>query len=193
MKIPQLKKKSEIKTYHNFSWNDDYSWIHQKNILEVLKDNKKASSWFLKAAEKYDVRSQYMLHMHAKDLNINAEDSIDWLYKSAGKDFLKRGYAKSQYLVGTMYFENRESDSDIMLNQIFWAKITLQESLEDNMSKSKFWIGRAYENSDKAVREKAEEFWNKNKLWRYKDFEYKGFVAPNDQELLKTTEAELKH
>jgi oligopeptidase B len=41
MKIPQLKKKSEIKTYHNFSWNDDYSWIHQKNILEVLKDNKK--------------------------------------------------------------------------------------------------------------------------------------------------------
>jgi len=41
MKIPQLKKKSDIKTYHNFSWNDDYSWIHQKNILEVLKDNKK--------------------------------------------------------------------------------------------------------------------------------------------------------
>jgi len=41
MKIPQLKKKSEIKTYHNFSWKDDYSWIHQKNILEVLKDNKK--------------------------------------------------------------------------------------------------------------------------------------------------------
>ncbi|MDB0029757.1 S9 family peptidase [bacterium] len=41
MKIPQLKKKSEIKTCHNISWEDDYSWIHQDDILEVLKDNKK--------------------------------------------------------------------------------------------------------------------------------------------------------
>ena len=41
MKIPQLKKKSEIKSYHNITWEDNYSWIHQKNILEVLKDSKK--------------------------------------------------------------------------------------------------------------------------------------------------------
>ncbi|MDC0009608.1 S9 family peptidase [Candidatus Pelagibacter sp.] len=26
---------------HNVSWEDDYSWIHQDNILEVLKNNKK--------------------------------------------------------------------------------------------------------------------------------------------------------
>jgi len=41
MKIPYLKKKSEIKKCHNISWEDDYSWIHQDDILEVLKDNKK--------------------------------------------------------------------------------------------------------------------------------------------------------
>jgi oligopeptidase B len=41
MKIPQLKKKSEIKKCHNTSWEDDYSWIHQDDILEVLKDSKK--------------------------------------------------------------------------------------------------------------------------------------------------------
>ena len=41
MKIPQLKKKSEIKTCHNSSWEDNYSWIHQDDILEVLKDNTK--------------------------------------------------------------------------------------------------------------------------------------------------------
>ncbi|MDC0558431.1 S9 family peptidase [Candidatus Pelagibacter ubique] len=41
MKIPHLKKKSEIKTCHNISWEDDYSWIHQDDILEVLKDNNK--------------------------------------------------------------------------------------------------------------------------------------------------------
>ena len=41
MKIPQLKKKLEIKSCHNIDWEDNYSWIHQKNILEVLKDKSK--------------------------------------------------------------------------------------------------------------------------------------------------------
>jgi oligopeptidase B len=41
MKIPQPKKKPEIKSCHNVTWEDNYSWIHQKNILEVLKDSKK--------------------------------------------------------------------------------------------------------------------------------------------------------
>jgi len=41
MKIPQLKKKSEIKTCHNTHWEDNYSWIHQDDILDVLKDTKK--------------------------------------------------------------------------------------------------------------------------------------------------------
>ena len=41
MKIPQLKKKPEIKKCHNLSWEDNYSWIHQGDILEVLKDIKK--------------------------------------------------------------------------------------------------------------------------------------------------------
>ena len=41
MKIPQLKKKPELKSCHNVTWEDDYSWIHQENILEVLKDSSK--------------------------------------------------------------------------------------------------------------------------------------------------------
>ncbi len=41
MKVPQLKKKPEIKTCHNIDWEDNYSWIHQDNILEVLKDKNK--------------------------------------------------------------------------------------------------------------------------------------------------------
>ena len=40
MKIPQLKKKLEIKKCHDVTWEDNYSWIHQKNILDVLKDAK---------------------------------------------------------------------------------------------------------------------------------------------------------
>ncbi len=41
MKIPQLSKKPEKKSCHNIDWEDNYSWIHQENILEVLKDSKK--------------------------------------------------------------------------------------------------------------------------------------------------------
>ena len=41
MKIPQLQKKPEIKTCHNKTWEDNYSWIHQSNILDVLKDSSK--------------------------------------------------------------------------------------------------------------------------------------------------------
>ena len=41
MKLPQLKKKPEIKTCHDTTWEDNYSWIHQNDILEVLKDSKK--------------------------------------------------------------------------------------------------------------------------------------------------------
>ena len=41
MKIPQLSKKPETKSCHNTDWEDNYSWIHQKNILEVLKDSQK--------------------------------------------------------------------------------------------------------------------------------------------------------
>ncbi len=41
MKIPQLRKKLDIKSCHNTSWEDNYSWIHQNNILDVLKDSSK--------------------------------------------------------------------------------------------------------------------------------------------------------
>ena len=41
MKIPQLTKKPENKSCHNVQWTDNYSWIHQKNILEVLKNSQK--------------------------------------------------------------------------------------------------------------------------------------------------------
>ena len=41
MKIPQLKKKPELKSCHNINWEDNYSWVHQKDILEVLKDSSK--------------------------------------------------------------------------------------------------------------------------------------------------------
>ena len=42
MKIPQLRKQPEKKSFHGLeSWEDDYSWIHQDNCLEILRDTSK--------------------------------------------------------------------------------------------------------------------------------------------------------
>ncbi len=63
MKIPQLSKKSEIKSCHNVTWTDDYSWVHQKNILEVLKD----SSKLLPEVRKYLEEENKYTEFHLKD------------------------------------------------------------------------------------------------------------------------------
>ena len=44
MKLPQLQKKPELKSCHDVTWEDNYSWIHQKDILDVLKDKEKLNS-----------------------------------------------------------------------------------------------------------------------------------------------------
>jgi oligopeptidase B len=63
MKVPYLKKKLELKTCHNTDWEDHYSWIHQQNILEVLKDKSKLDP----EVRKYlDEENSYAEH-HLKD------------------------------------------------------------------------------------------------------------------------------
>ena len=44
MKIPKLKKIESVKKHHGISLEDDYAWVDQPNILEVLKDPKKLNS-----------------------------------------------------------------------------------------------------------------------------------------------------
>ena len=41
MNIPKLKKVENDKNYHGINLKDEYSWVDQPNILEVLKDPKK--------------------------------------------------------------------------------------------------------------------------------------------------------
>mgnify|MGYP001432511424 CR=1 FL=1 len=63
MKVPYLKKKLELKTCHNVEWEDNYSWIHQENILEVLRDKTKLDP----EVKKYlDEENLYADH-HLKD------------------------------------------------------------------------------------------------------------------------------
>ena len=67
MKIPQLRKKPELKTCHNVNWEDNYSWVHQKNILEVLKDSSKLDPEVRKYLEDENAYTEFHLQ-DTKDL-----------------------------------------------------------------------------------------------------------------------------
>ena len=69
MKIPQLQKKPEIKTCHNITWEDNYSWIHQKNILEVLKDSNKLDAEVKSYLEKENSFTEFHLKNTKKNSN----------------------------------------------------------------------------------------------------------------------------
>ena len=61
MKIPQLTKKPELKSCHNVDWEDNYSWIHQNNILEVLRDSSKLLPDVRKYLEEENAYTEYHL------------------------------------------------------------------------------------------------------------------------------------
>ena len=63
MKVPQLRKKLEIKSCHNTRWEDNYRWIHQKDILEVLKDKNKLNP----EVKKYLIEENNHTDHHLKD------------------------------------------------------------------------------------------------------------------------------
>ena len=75
MKIPQLKKKPEIKTYHDIVLEDNYSWIHQNDILEVLKDSKKLNPEVKKYLEEENSYTDFHLS-DTKDIQKELFDEI---------------------------------------------------------------------------------------------------------------------
>ena len=75
MKIPQLRKKPEVKSCHDVSWEDSYSWIHQKNILEVLKDSSKLLPEVRKYLEEENAYFEYQMK-NTKDSQKKIFDEI---------------------------------------------------------------------------------------------------------------------
>ena len=73
MKVPQLKKKPELKSCHNITWEDNYSWIHQKNILEVLKDKNKLDP----EVKEYLIQENNYADYHLEDTKILQKNLFD--------------------------------------------------------------------------------------------------------------------
>jgi len=63
MNIPKLRQQITIKKYHGISWEDNYAWIHQNNILEVLKDPNKLNP----EVRKYLEENNKYTECHLKD------------------------------------------------------------------------------------------------------------------------------
>ncbi len=61
MKLPQLQKKLELKSCHGVTWEDNYSWIHQNDILEVLKDKEKLNPEVKEYLEKENLYTEHHL------------------------------------------------------------------------------------------------------------------------------------
>ena len=75
MKIPQLEKKPELKSCHNVNWEDNYSWVHQSNILEVLRDSSKLIPQVRNYLEEENAYTEYHLK-DTKDIQKKLFDEI---------------------------------------------------------------------------------------------------------------------
>ena len=64
MNIPKLKKIESEKKYHDIVIKDNYSWVDQPNILEVLKD----SSKLLPDVRKYIEENNSLTENYFKDV-----------------------------------------------------------------------------------------------------------------------------
>ena len=73
MKTPKLKKIESVKKHHGISLEDDYAWVDQPNILEVLKD----SSKLLPDVRKYIDEN----NKHTKDYFIDVENLLNKNFK----------------------------------------------------------------------------------------------------------------
>ena len=58
---PKLKQKLEVKKYHEYEIKDEFSWVHQKNILEVLKDSSKLNPEVRKYLEEENAYTKFQM------------------------------------------------------------------------------------------------------------------------------------
>jgi TPR repeat protein len=186
-----LKDYEEAIEWYKKAAKQEYSLSFRALGLIYLNGNgvernfEEAAEWFLKSAKADDRYSQYILFKYADEMKIDFEDSYQFLSASAGNGILSNetyefdnsnesmiyykklvtsGYAKAQYSLGVWHY-NQKSNF--------------------NFINSKYWMIKAYENSDKEIKLKAQEFWNKNKLWNYDDFQNCDLIEPTYEQKIR--------
>ncbi len=107
MKLPHLQKKPELKSCHGVTWEDNYSWIHQKDILEVLKDKNRLNP---EVREYLENENQYTDY-HLKDTKKIQKELFDEIkgriklddeslpYRDHSYDYWTKTTAKGNYSI----------------------------------------------------------------------------------------------
>ncbi len=109
MKIPQLKRKLEVKKYHNIELKDEFSWIHQKDILSVLKDSSKLNPEIRKYLEEENTYTKFQMKdtekLQKKLFNeikgrIKLDDeSLHFFYKNDGWEYWTKTTSENNYSI----------------------------------------------------------------------------------------------
>ena len=74
--IPRLRKQPEKKSCHGFTWIDEYSWIHQYNCLEILRDTNKLNPEVRKYLDEENAYTKEKMK-DTKDLQKKLFDEIE--------------------------------------------------------------------------------------------------------------------
>ena len=104
---PKLKQKLEVKKYHGYEIKDEFSWVHQKNILEVLKDSSKLNPEVRKYLEEENAYTKFKMkdtEKFQKKLfreikgRIKLDDeSLHFFYKKDGWEYWTKTTTKNNY------------------------------------------------------------------------------------------------
>ena len=106
---PKLKQKLEVKKYHGIEIKDEYSWIHQKNMLEVLKDSSKLNpevrkyleeeNAFTKFQMKDAEKCQKKLFKEIKGRIKLDDESLHFFYKKDGWEYWTKTTKENNYSI----------------------------------------------------------------------------------------------
>ena len=106
---PKLKQKLEVKKYHGYEIKDEFSWVHQKNILEVLKDSSKLNPEVRKYLEDENAytkskmedtkKFQSKLFTEIKGRIKLDDESLHFFYKKDGWEYWAKTTKENNYTI----------------------------------------------------------------------------------------------
>ena len=106
---PKLKQKLEVKTYHGNEVKDEFSWVHQKDILEVLKDSSKLNQEVRKYLEEENAytklqmkdteKFQKKLFAEIKGRLKLDDESLPFLYNKDGWKYWTKTTKENNYSI----------------------------------------------------------------------------------------------
>ena len=124
---PKLKRKLEVKKYHNYEIKDEFSWVHQKNILEVLKDSSKLNpevrnyleeeNAYTKFQMKDTEKFQKKLFQEIKGRIKLDDESLHFFYKKDGWEYWTKTTKENNYSIQL----RKKIDDDKNKAEEYWS------------------------------------------------------------------------